>query len=103
MQKHISVLLMVLLLASCTWVKLDKEAESVMVKQKSEVADCRKIARTTVSLRSKILGIERSKEKVQRELETLARNSAVDYEGNAVVPSSIIKDGKQSFDVYLCP
>jgi phenylalanyl-tRNA synthetase beta subunit len=103
MEKHISVLLVVLLLASCSWVKLDKEAESVLVKQKSEVADCRKIAHTTVSLRSRILGIERNKEKVQKELETLARNAAVDYEGNAVVASSVIKDGKQSFDVYRCP
>ena len=89
--------------SSCTWVTLDKAAESVMVKTESDVANCKKVARTTVSLRSKVMGIERNKEKVQRELEVLARNAAIDYQGNAVVPSSAIKEGKQSFDVYQCP
>ena len=49
------------------------------------------------------MGIERSGEKVQTELETLARNKAVEFGGNVVVPSSEIVDGIQSFDVYQCP
>lgn len=103
MRRTVPVILVLALVASCTWVKLDKPAESVAVKQIDDVGNCKKVARTVVSLRSKVMGIQRNKEKVQRELETLARNAAVDFEGNVVVPSSPIEEGKQTFDVYQCP
>jgi heterodisulfide reductase subunit B len=103
MFKNISICCAGFLLVSCTWVKVTNEGESVMVRNADQVADCTKVARTTASLRSKVMGVERSKEKVQKELETLARNAAVDYGGNVVVPTSEITDGKQTFDVYKCP
>ena len=103
MVRMVSIFVVLLAVTSCTWVTLDKAAETVMVKTESDVANCKKVARTTVSLRSKVMGIQRNKEKVQKELEVLARNAAVDYQGNTVVPSSPIEEGKQSFDVYQCP
>lgn len=103
MKKQLAMILFTFSLVSCTWVKVSEQGESVMVRNANQVADCKKVARTTASLRSKVLGVERSKEKVQKELETLARNAAVDYGGNVVVPSSEITDGKQTFDVYQCP
>lgn len=103
MVKYLSISLTGFLLVSCTWVKPTSEGESVMVRNADQVADCKKMANTTASLRSKVMGVERSKEKVQKELETLARNAAVDYGGNVVVPTSEITDGKQTFDVYKCP
>ncbi|MGD8560104.1 MAG: DUF4156 domain-containing protein [Gammaproteobacteria bacterium] len=103
MRKELSMVLISVLVVSCTWVKLDKAAEGVSVRQPSDVADCKKVARTVVSLRSKVMGVKRDDEKVKKELETLARNAAVDYKGNVVVPGSTIDEGKQSFDVYQCP
>ena len=91
------------LLASCTWVSLTKEGEGVTVKTADQVTECKKVANTVASLRSKVMGVERNSEKVQAELETLARNAAVDYGGNVVVATSEVEEGKQTFDVYLCP
>lgn len=103
MLKVFSILLVACFLASCEWVKITPQGESVMVRNAEQVADCKKVGRTTVMSRSKVIGVERGKETVKKELETLARNTAVDYEGNTVVPTSEITDGKQTFDIYKCP
>jgi len=90
------------LLAGCTWVGLSPEGEKVVVLSPDEVTNCDRLGHTTVSLLDKLAGIERNREKVQEELNTLARNSAVDLGGDAVVPESKINDGKQRFGVYRC-
>jgi len=98
-----SIILVGFFLASCDWVKITSEGESVMVRNAEQVTDCKKTGRTTVMSRSKVAGLERDKDTVKKELETLARNTAVDYGGNTVVPTSEITDGKQTFDIYKCP
>ena len=103
MYKFLLIGLIGFFLASCSWVKLTEEGEKVSVRDASEVSDCKKVARTTAELRSKVMGINRNADKVKKELETLARNAAVDYGGNVVVPESEIMEGKQSFNVYNCP
>lgn len=102
MKKHFLILLLAFSLSSCTWVKLTPEAEKVRVLSAQEVQSCTKKGKTTVSVKADVAGIERSHEKVKTELETLARNSAVELKGDTVVPASEIKDGKQTFDVYRC-
>lgn len=89
-------------LPACTWVTLSKEGEKIRVLSADEVKSCKKLGKTVVSLKDKIAGFDRNEEKVQKELEALARNSAVDLEGDTVVPANEIKDGKQTFDVYRC-
>lgn len=103
MIKKLFIAVVVLQLASCTWVKLTAEGERVTVRTVEQVADCKKVANTVASLRSKVMGVERNSEKVKAELATLARNAAVDYGGNVVVATSEVEEGKQSFDVYSCP
>lgn len=102
MLNKLVILLICLMICSCTWVRLTSDGESVSVKTMDEVATCKRVAKTTASLRSKVMGIERDEDKVKRELETLARNAAIEYEGDTVVPITEIEDGKQSFAVYLC-
>ena len=102
MKNHVSILLLALSLTACTWVKLTPEGEKVRLLSTSEVKSCKKMGKTTVSLKDKIAGFERDREKVQKELEALARNSAIDLKGDTIVPASEIKDGKQVFDVYRC-
>ncbi|HEY5603088.1 MAG TPA: DUF4156 domain-containing protein [Gammaproteobacteria bacterium] len=103
MLSKLTLILTALLLVSCTWVRLTSAGEGVSVRAADQVADCKKVANTTASLRSKVMGMERHRDKVQKELQTLARNAAVDYGGNVVVPTSEIKEGTQTFDVYRCP
>lgn len=90
------------LLQACSWVELTYPGEKVRVLDKADVSNCKKVGKTTVSLKATIVGFERNKEKVQQELNTLARNSGADLKGDTVVPLTQPKDGKQAFEVYRC-
>ena len=98
----LSVVILSLGLSGCTWVKLTPSGEKARVLSAAEVTSCKRTGQTTVSLKSQIAGVDRNKEKVQTELNTLARNAAADLKGDTVVPVSEPKDGKQVFDVYRC-
>ena len=90
------------LLAGCTWVKPTPEGEKVVVLSAAEVKNCKRLGHTTVSVLSKVAGLDRHQEKVEKELKTLARNTAAEIGGDAVVPEGEIKDGQQRFGVYRC-
>ena len=96
------VLLVGLMLPACTWVELKPEAEKVRIGALEEVANCRKLASTTVMVKADVATFARNREKVRSELETLARNNAAHLKGNVVVPVTPIEDGSQSFVVYRC-
>ena len=103
MKKLLVIAMAIFLLpVGCTWVRLTPEGQQVRVASESEVADCRLVGRTTVSLLHNVAGIKRNHKKVAIELETLARNEAVDLEGDTIMPASAIKDGEQCFAVYRC-
>lgn len=89
-------------MTACSWVKLTPDGEDVRVLSAEEVSNCELTGQTTVSLKSKIAGIERNQEKVQLELNILGRNSAANLAGNSIVADSDIKDGQQTFKVYQC-
>ncbi|AKH21938.1 DUF4156 domain-containing protein [Sedimenticola thiotaurini] len=96
-------LLTVALLASgCSWVKPTPEGQRVRVLNAQEVVHCRELGTTTVSLLDRIAGIERNRQTVEAELQTLARNAAADIGGDTVVPASDIINGKQRFTIYQC-
>lgn len=100
--RRVTLLLAVLLPAACTWVKLDPAGERVQVLSTATVAQCERIGKTTVSTLARVLGLRRYEESMQDELNTLARNSAAELGGDAVVPLSPIEDGRQIFAVYRC-
>lgn len=102
MKKLLAIVLFAFTLGACTWVELTPEGEKVRVLSLSEVQSCKKKGKVTASLKAKIAGIDRNKKKVQKELEFIGRNSAVDIDGDTIVPVGEIKDGKQVFDVYRC-
>lgn len=102
MKKHILIILLGINLTACTWVELTPEGQKVRLLSVSEVKACKNMGKTTVSLKDKIIGIERNKEKVGKELEALAKNSAIDLKGDTIVPVSEIKNGKQVFNIYRC-
>jgi len=102
MKKYLLIILLGITLTACTWVELTPEGEKVRLLSMSEVKSCKKMGKTTVSLKDKIAGFDRDREKVQKELEALARNSAVDLNGDTIVQASEIKDGNQTFHVYRC-
>lgn len=96
------LLLFTVSVVSCAWVKLTPEGEKVRVLSISEVGSCKKLGKTTTTLKDKIAGMSRNKTKVEKEMQALARNSAADMGGDTVVPISEIQDGRQTFEVYKC-
>lgn len=104
MKKTISLCTLagILLSSGCAWVKTTPEGEKVRVLDANEVATCKELGNTTVSLVDKIAGIDRSRQKVEDELRILARNSAAKIGGDTVVPISEVSDGQQRFAVYRC-
>ena len=86
----------------CNWVPLTSEGENVRVLQESAVAHCKHVGKVTSKTSDRVLIFARSDQKVHSELESLARNEAVDLNGDAIVPIGAETDGRQSFEVYRC-
>ena len=95
--------LMLCVLTACTWVKLEPEAQQVQLLTAEEAEHCKTLRRTTSQVVDKIGFIKRGEKKLQRELATLARNTAVQFGGNAVVADSDLANGKLTFIILDCP
>lgn len=91
----------VLFLGGCTWVDLTDQGKNVAVLPAEEVEECIRVGETTVSVLDKVI-LSRSAEKVESELETLARNSAAERAGDSIVPTSPVEDGSRDYDIYRC-
>ncbi len=104
MKKVLVLLVAGLFVSACTWVELSDDGKKIRIVTPADVKTCKKIGTVNVALKDKIAGFDRDEDKVKRELENLARNTAIEMDGKAdsIVPSSPIKDGKQTFDVYNC-
>ena len=104
MQKLLGVGTVCLLaqLGACSWVKPTPQGEQVRVLTAQEVRTCVDAGTTHVSVLDKLGKLRRSGGKVSVELATLARNSAAQLGGNAIVPVTDIVDGAQTFGVYKC-
>ncbi|MFQ5755327.1 MAG: DUF4156 domain-containing protein [Acidiferrobacterales bacterium] len=90
-------------LVGAKWVKLTPAGEKVRVLESKEVTTCKKLGKTTVSLKDNyVLGIKRGEKKVKKELAILGRNSAADIGGDTIVATTEPSEGKQSFAVYKC-
>lgn len=89
-------------LAGCTWVKLEAEADAVVVAAAEAVTDCERLRSTRVSVLDHVGVLKRKQSKVARELETLARNNALEFGGDTVVAAGPVAAGEQSFIIYRC-
>ncbi len=70
--------------------------------QAHQVSGCDRLASTTVSVRDRVAAVQRSPGKVEEELETLARNSAIDINGDTIVPDGPAQDGRRRYIIYYC-
>lgn len=89
---------------SCNWVEVTDEGKAIRIVSMDEVANCKKVGKVFAQLKDQIAGFDRNEEKVKREIEILARNTAAasDMGGDTIVPVTTIKNGKQTFEVYKC-
>ena len=67
-----------------------------------EVDKCRLLGKTTASVTDKLVGVRRHADRIQEELTIIARNAAINLDGDTIVPVGEEKDGNQVFQVYRC-
>lgn len=94
--------LVLLSVASCTWVTPTSSSQSIVLLEQHQVVNCAKKGVTSVKTLNKIAFIPRSREKVFAELVALAKNEAAVLGGDTVVAEAVGADGGQSFGVYRC-
>lgn len=92
----------IILLPACSWVELTPQGQRVDVMTQQQAADCKRLGQTTAEVLDKVGFVDRSEEKQEEELLTLARNEAAAMGGDAIVPATEITDGRQRFTVYRC-
>jgi hypothetical protein len=88
--------------AGCASPKLNTGGEKIRVLSPDEVTSCRELGKTTGSVVSKVAGIDRPKETMEEELETLSRNSAAKMGGDTIVPLTVMENGQRTFQIYKC-
>lgn len=99
---HWLLLFPLVAMSACTWVETTDSGQQVRLATYNQVANCKKIGKTTVSVLDRVGFISRSAEKVAEELQVLARNGAAEMDGDTIVAAGAISAGEQSFDVYRC-
>jgi hypothetical protein len=103
--KFLSFLLVALvtLTSGCAWVKVSEDGSSVAVANIANVRDCKKLSTVNVKVKDNFVGsMKRDPNKIAQELTNMARNEAAAGGGDTIVPVSVVKEGRQSFDVYNC-
>lgn len=91
-----------LYLTGCTWIDVSTQGEKVRLLTAAEVTGCKRVGKTTVKTAERVAGLDRYENKIQEELNTLARNSAADLGGDTVVPVGSPVEGRQVYEVYRC-
>lgn len=103
MKRSVWVLISAAVLAAgCTWVKPTATGERITVATFEQVKACKNLAKVTVAVLDKVVFVPRSEEKVAGELQTMAKNSAAELDGDTIVAVSKVIDGEQAFNVYRC-
>lgn len=91
-----------LLPGGCTWNKSADTGSQVRKLEAGEIGGCEKIAVTHVSIMDKLESMSKAEGDVAAELTALARKSALQFGGNAIVELTEIRDGTQSFAIFSC-
>lgn len=104
MNRFLPVLVMSsLLLGACTWVKMEPGATRVRVlAADAPTQSCSPRGEIGVSVKDRVGLYQRSDLKVRDELETLARNEAVDLGADAIKPLDEPVLGEQRFAAFHC-
>ncbi len=90
-------------ITACATVKLTHEGEKARVLSPNDVTNCQKNGAATVSVSQKMLTVvPKQSSMIAKQLQILARNSAVHIGGDTVVPMSKVDNGQQTFAVFRC-
>lgn len=87
---------------ACTWVKVEEDAQDIVVGTEANVRGCERLSETNVQVADKVGPVNRSRDKVAQELLNLGRNEALRMGADTIVPTSEPNEGRQSFAMYRC-
>lgn len=88
-------------LAACTWVNIPEDARAVTIVEDRHVASCRQLGNVTSQVRWKVAGVARNEEKVQTELDDLARKQALGLGADTLVRDGM-ENGQGRYRAYGC-
>lgn len=89
-------------IGGCSFVKLDPDAEEVLVLDAERTKDCERLGQTRVSVATDIGFIKRGQPAIRENLATLARNSAAEMGGDTITAETEVSDGKRTFGIFDC-
>ena len=91
------------LLAACqSWVDLTEKGRDVTIVTPATADNCARLGRVTARAPDHVIGLRRNPERLERELALLARNEAAQLGANAILATSEVTDGRQTFDALNC-
>lgn len=102
--KGMFVITAIAALSACSSALIDKRvgAELVTVADANQVASCQSKGKVTLTVLAKVGFVNRSVEAVDANLLQMARNAAVDANGDTVVKGERPEVGAQIFAIYKC-
>jgi hypothetical protein len=89
--------------SGCTWVDPVPGASRVTLVMPQHVSQCQPLGSTTSQVKAQVGPVHRSESKVEEELLTLAKNSAVEIGGDTLVAEGPPNQGTQRFRIFKCP
>jgi len=96
------LLLATILSSGCTWVGAKPGADDILLLPERRVQNCENLGRVEVSVLAKVGGLDRHDDVIERDLQRLAKNHAVDKNGDTIAALSEVKDGEQRYGIYRC-
>lgn len=99
-RKAISLVSLPLILGGCSFVELNKGAESIIFAPPGD--GCEVIHTFEAEVKTSTLFIERQPKAIAAELQILAQNEAYKHYANAIWPVSEVEEGKQRFEILNC-
>lgn len=97
-----SVITLIAVLTGCAWVKPLPSSEKVALVKPALASDCQFLGHVNVSVKAKVVGLIRKREKVADELIVLAKNEALSLEADTLVAEVADNQGRQRFKAYRC-
>lgn len=90
------------LLAACSFIPQSPGADRVLLLPLARVKTCTEIGQTKVQVLDRIGFITRRSASVERDLQRVAKNNAVDMGGDTIAALTGVVNGRQTFGVYKC-
>ena len=92
------------ILSGCAshFIEVKKGSDQIVIVGADKISGCELKGKVNVSVLSKIGFITRNKEDVEANLDQLARNNALEMQGNTIVKLNSSEFGRRDFSIYKC-